>query len=334
MTLAEKIMTLRKKQGWSQEDLADRLDISRQSVSKWESGASVPDLDKIVNLSVLFGVSTDYLLKDESGQMVEISYSEAAPVQEPDSARTVTAEEANAFMEISRIFAGKIAVAVPLFICSPIVLIFLAGLSEEGLYGITEAAAEGIGLTVLFVFVAVGVVLAILYGMQIEKYEYLEKEAISLQHGVREAVQRKKEAHAPTYRKCVAFGVVCCIVAVIPLMIAGAMEAGEVTLVYCTALLLALIALGVSFIVWSACIQGGFDKLLEEGDYTPEKKHAKRRVAWLPGIYWGIVTAAFLAVSLSSNEWGSTWIIWPVASVLYAAVYGIMQAVCGRRERR
>ena len=61
MNLAEKIMTLRKKRGWSQEELAMQLNISRQSVSKWESGASIPDLDKILKLSEIFDVTTDYL---------------------------------------------------------------------------------------------------------------------------------------------------------------------------------------------------------------------------------------------------------------------------------
>ena len=64
MSLADKIMQLRKQKGWSQIDLADRLDVSRQSVSKWEMAQAVPELDKIVKLSELFNVSTDYLLKD------------------------------------------------------------------------------------------------------------------------------------------------------------------------------------------------------------------------------------------------------------------------------
>ena len=62
--LSEKIINLRKSRGWSQEELAERLDVSRQSVSKWESGVSNPELDKVVAMSTLFGVSTDYLLKD------------------------------------------------------------------------------------------------------------------------------------------------------------------------------------------------------------------------------------------------------------------------------
>ena len=83
MSLAEKIMNLRKKRGWSQEELASHLAISRQSVSKWESGASVPDLDKILKLSEIFNVTTDYLLKEtereESTESVEVTLSKTAP---------------------------------------------------------------------------------------------------------------------------------------------------------------------------------------------------------------------------------------------------------------
>ena len=65
MTLGEKLQTLRKAQGWSQEELAQRINVSRQALSKWESGASVPDTENVVALSRLFGVPTDYLLLDE-----------------------------------------------------------------------------------------------------------------------------------------------------------------------------------------------------------------------------------------------------------------------------
>ena len=64
MLLSEKIMSLRKRNGWSQEELAQQLGVSRQSVSKWESMASMPDIQKIMAMSEFFGVSTDYLLKD------------------------------------------------------------------------------------------------------------------------------------------------------------------------------------------------------------------------------------------------------------------------------
>ena len=65
MILADKIIAERKKNGWSQEELAEKLGVTRQSVSKWEGAQSVPDLQRILEMSKIFGVSTDYLLKDD-----------------------------------------------------------------------------------------------------------------------------------------------------------------------------------------------------------------------------------------------------------------------------
>ena len=75
MILADKITALRKKAGWSQEELAEQLGVTRQSVSKWEGAQSVPDMDKVVQMSRLFGVTTDFLLKDE------LSEEEPAPAR-------------------------------------------------------------------------------------------------------------------------------------------------------------------------------------------------------------------------------------------------------------
>lgn len=65
MRFSEKLAALRRREGLSQEQLADRLGITRQSVSKWESGAVMPEVDKLITLSELFGVSVDYLVKDQ-----------------------------------------------------------------------------------------------------------------------------------------------------------------------------------------------------------------------------------------------------------------------------
>lgn len=65
MTFGEKIQALRKSRGWSQEQLAEQINVSRQALSKWENGTSVPDTNNVVQLAKLFGVSTDYLLLDD-----------------------------------------------------------------------------------------------------------------------------------------------------------------------------------------------------------------------------------------------------------------------------
>lgn len=63
MTIADRILTLRKSKGMSQEELADAVGVSRQAVSKWESEQATPDLEKVVIMSDIFDVTTDYLLK-------------------------------------------------------------------------------------------------------------------------------------------------------------------------------------------------------------------------------------------------------------------------------
>lgn len=329
MILADKIARLRKQNGWSQEELAEKLGISRQSVSKWENGTSIPDLDKIIRMSGLFGVSTDYLLKDE---IEELTQDESVEIREEQSMRVISLDEANAFMELTRKLAHRIAVAVSLCIISPICLILLGGLSEFGDGLITEDMAGGIGTAVLLIIVAVGVAIFILEGMKLSKYEYIEKEVITLAYGVQGIVEKKKEEFEQTFRTCIAIGVVICIVGVVPLMVAAGLGAGDFVCIVCTDILLFLIACGVYFFVWAGSIQGSYDKLLQQGDYTAEKKVARQWTGFLAGVYWCIVVAIYLAISFRSSSWHTTWVIWPVAGVLYAAFAGIMNAIAGRKK--
>ena len=65
MTFGEKLLKLRKERGWTQEELAAQIHISRQALSKWEQGTALPDTENVLQVSRLFGVSTDYLLNDD-----------------------------------------------------------------------------------------------------------------------------------------------------------------------------------------------------------------------------------------------------------------------------
>lgn len=154
MILAEKITTLRKQNGWSQEELAAKLNVSRQSVSKWESAASIPDLEKIIKLSQIFGVSTDYLLKDELDEepCTAVACDEVFD-EGREAARTVTLDEANAYMDTVSRAAGKIAAGVMACIISPVPLILLGGMAEYRIIPITEDMAGGIGVAILLLIV-------------------------------------------------------------------------------------------------------------------------------------------------------------------------------------
>ena len=322
MILSEKIMMLRKKSGWSQEDLAERLDISRQSVSKWESGASIPDLERIVNMSQLFGVTTDYLLKDE------IEEAEFAEEMAPEitEGRVVTVEEANTFLETTKKYAGRIAPAVSLCVVSPVVLLWLAGMAAAGRGPLTEAVACGIGVIVLLLMVTVAVAVFLLTGIPYNKYEYLEKEKLTLQYGVSGIVEKAKETFAGTYRICITLGVVLCILGAVPLLVVSVFFGDNgYAVILATDVLLMIVAAAVWLFVRSGIIWGGFQKLLQEGDYTVENKAVNRKYEHVTVIYWCVWTAIYLAISLPTMRWEITWVVWPVAGVLFGALMAFLK---------
>lgn len=104
--------------------------------------------------------------------------------------------------------------------------------------------------------------------------------------------------------------------------------------IYCVALLLGLIAVGVFLFVWACGIKESCDKLLQEGDYTLEKKEVHKRTSFFPGVYWCLVTAIFLGVGLYYNEWRYAGIIWPVAALLFVVALGIVRAVADSRQEK
>lgn len=100
MIPADKIMELRKKNGWFQEEFAEKLNVSRQAVSKWEDAQSTPDLGRILQMAELFGVTTDSLLRDEIGADIPAQTAVELPM------RRVSMEEANEYLS-SQFEAGR-----------------------------------------------------------------------------------------------------------------------------------------------------------------------------------------------------------------------------------
>lgn len=328
MILAEKIAKLRKQNGWSQEELAMKLNVSRQSVSKWESTASIPDLDKIIKMSELFGVSTDYLIKDTvEVENNVVSYADDFTYEETDNIRSISLTEANTYMNLVEDASKKIAAGVAVCILSPALMILLAGLAECRLIAMTEDMAGGIGVSVMLLLIAGAVAGFIMTGLQLGKYEYMEKEALSLQYGVAGIVEAKKEKFDITFKQCIAIGVSLCICSAVPLMVAAAFNAEDIVYIYCVDILLFLVAFAVYLFVWAGMIHGSYQKLLEEGDYTREKKLSVKKFEAVASIYWSIITAIYLGYSFITFNWHVSWIIWPCAGVLYGALLGVLALV-------
>ena len=328
MILADKIIQLRKKNGWSQEELAEQMNVSRQAVCKWEGAQSIPDINKLIQLSKLFNVSIDYLLKDE---MEEVDYNisssdDEATIEEQSEKRFVSIQEANAFLKVKEETSGKIALGVAMCILSMIPLFLLSGAAENYLLPITENTAGGLGLVIMLIIIAPAVALFIQCGMKTSPFEYLEKESIETQYGVTGMVRERRENYRDTYMKNLVLGVIICILSAIPLFSTEIFNGNEFYEIVALSAMFVLVAIGVAFIVKANIPWESMKKLLQEGDYSvaeKERKRKKKSIAGpVSGIYWVLATAMFLVLTFVQPKFflyvGG--MFWAVAGILYVAV--------------
>ncbi|WP_303838080.1 helix-turn-helix domain-containing protein [Ruminococcus flavefaciens] len=311
MILADKIIELRKKSGMSQEELAEKLGVSRQSISKWEGAQSTPDLNRILQLSEIFSVSTDTLLKDTEELSAE-SASVQETVETEPPLRKVSMKEANSFLEKNEKHSIRTAIGVVLCILCVLPMILLETLGDTG---------DVIGVALMFMLISAGVALFIISGQGMKPYEYLEKEGIDTEYGISGMVSDKKSKFAPKHTLSIVIGVVLFILSVIPFIVfETVLKDGNFSDVIGAAVFFTMIAIGVALIVRSSIIMGGYNKLLEEDSFTREKKSHSHRPSPAMTVYWCSVTALYLALSFLTNRWDITWLIWPIAGILTPVV--------------
>lgn len=309
MNVSEKISQLRKEKGWSQEELGFKMNVSRQSISKWENGTSLPDLDKIVKLSLLFGVSTDYLLQNKQSEKTEEN--------------TISKEELDSYFQVYSMVAKKYALATSFCILSPALLILLAGLADCRI--ISESAAIGIGMCALLILVTIGVVLFISNGFKISKYKFLKYTDVKLDTNLKTDIYRQRDAFMPVYSKKIALGTALCILSIIPLFIGQCVSESDIVYIVCVDLLLILVSAGVYLFVKYEMVKDSYDKVLQVDAYTIEKKQEKK--IKIGGPYWLIVTALYMGFSFLLNDWSKTWIIWPISALLFVCILEILKIV-------
>ncbi|MBR1692975.1 MAG: helix-turn-helix transcriptional regulator [Lachnospiraceae bacterium] len=325
MILADKIIKLRKKNGWSQEELADKMDVSRQAVSKWEVAATIPNLEKIMQLSELFGVTTDYLLKDEI---------EDEEFSDTDDCRVkrITIEEANAYLDWRNIASVRMAVATFLCIISIIPLLILGAASEVEEYGITENFAGGAGVIALFLIVTIAVAIFIMCGFGNAPYDFIDEEPFELEYGVKGMVKERQKAYRATYSRNKVIGACMCVISPVPIFI-GAFTENEFMVVVFLTITIWIAGLGVFLLMISGIRWSSMQKLLKEGDFVYKKKKQDKVKDAVASAYWLIATAIYLGWSFFTMDWGKTWIVWPVAGVLFAAVMALCNIIADRDQK-
>ena len=246
-------------------------------------------------------------------------------------------EEASDFLAYRSNAAGRIALGVLLCILSPVLLILLGGAAHTGRLGLTESQAAGIGLVALILLVGAAVALFVTTGLRGSRFEYLQKEAIETAYGVDGMVKDRREKYRGSFGTLLTVGIVLCVLSPLPVFLPMLLDPSrqERTLSEIVPasvpLLLLLVAVGVYLIVRASTIWGGYQILLEEGEYTRAAKAESKRNETLTTVYWCAVTAGYLAWSLISKSWDKTWIVWPIAGVAFGLVLAVAKAL---REKR
>jgi transcriptional regulator with XRE-family HTH domain len=203
MTLGQKLRTLLKDNGMTQEDLAERLEVSRQAVGKWVNDKGIPEVGKLVQISNLFGVSTDYLLKED---YEEKGYPEENVVS--DSGYYVSQEMLDGYLSYSRQNVKQITGGISLFVLSNVFGCFDDYRIMSFLYWVTMAA---------------GIIMIVWQFLQIRKYQEIRNEHLTFDDKVFGEFKKQRENRRKKYAVMMIAGVV---------ILLASTEAGSFLMIY------------------------------------------------------------------------------------------------------
>lgn len=261
-------------------------------------------------------------ISDAAGPDV-MKASDGDPFDKKFRGKTVTMEEARSYLGDMALWSKGIAAGVFLCIMSPIAPVLLDGFGLRG-------AGDVLGAAMLFLFIAVAVYLFISNGISMSKYDWLKKEQFVLEPGVEKRLRGYREEQRAVFGRKIAGGVLLCVIAVVPSIVVEALTDSKFMEALAVAVLLCLVACGVTVFITEGIAYGCLGVLLQEGDYTPDRKKKSDLTGKIGAVYWPVVTAAYLGYSLITDDWGRSWILWPVAGVLFGAI----AAVCRLSDRK
>lgn len=287
MSLAENLQFLRAREGVTQEQLAERLDVSRQSVSKWEGGASFPEMDTLLKLCDMFHTDMDTLLRGS----VEKSLS----------------EDTAGYDRFMTLYARKIAGAVSAIVAGTAVMMLLYGRIGE-----MPSAA------LFLLIVAISAVVMVASGMEEDSFRK-QYPAVPDFYSEKEKVDFRRR-----YIWYTAGGVggILCGVALLLLFFTVFPEQ-EPYESFAGALFMLIVACAVYFIIYGGMLEDKYNipKYNRQNNPSPEDKERRRRAATACGIIMLLATAVFLAAGLGMDGWDSAVIIYPVGGVLCGAAW-------------
>ena len=181
-------------------------------------------------------------------------------------------------------------------------------------------------LFVMFVAIAIAVAIFIVNGSTMGEYESYEEQSLRLDSHTREMVESRRAKFMSRYTAMIAAGVALIILA------AGAF----ITINFSLSLFLTIIGFSVFLFIVAGSYSSAFDILLDKGEYSNKEaqKQADRIMGVAAVIYWPVATAIYLLWSFAGNAWHISWLVWPVAGVLFGAICGGVSVWFGMKGKK
>lgn len=295
MEFYQKIKKLRTQKGWSQEDFAEKLHVSRQAVSKWENGQGFPETEKLVKMSRLFHVSLDYLLKDEDHPLEVQGMTEEGYY--------ASQEVVEAYLLNKKQGAKRIASGVAILISSILLPMYFQ---------------EAFSYVLFMMIVAIGVAILVWQGLSVKAYKELETQPLVFDNSFIQGFRQKSLTNRKRYGILIVTGIVIIILSFGMFFLTNDTGRSD------RDPLLALIPLTWAFAVYLFVIAGSAlesERLVTNNEeyikqykqYEESSKHG-----WIHAVIWPLATAIFLAIGFIWNAWHPGWLVF-----LFAAVFTI-----------
>ena len=246
---------------------------------------------------------------------------------DPENKIAMDGNQVNQYLKDNRETSSRIGLGVAMCILSALPLLVLTGFSSR--IGIPENLAAAIGIGILLLSVGIAVYLFIVNGMKAEKYEDLEKHPVSLSETVSAMIRERQDAFRPVFARKIATGVLLIILGAAQIAITGVLinSDGGPLEVLPVVVLLGLVALAVYLFITGGTEQEAYEILLNTGDYTKSRRQGNEIMERFSGFYWALVVTGYLAWSFLTSKWAITWIVWPIAGMLYGAISALLGAV-------
>ena len=237
--------------------------------------------------------------------------------------------EVERYLQVSKETGKRIALGVGLILLGVANLIFLNALAERGY--VAEKIAQAAGVGGLLLMIALAVYIFIMAGVKSGKYENLETTIVKIDPYLHDRIVQMKDDYRPDFARRIAGGVGLILLSVVALVTVAILEVGgEFAVMLLVCVLLLAIGSAVGLFISAGSEMEAYDKLLNEGDYTKQHKAENSFAGKISGPYWLLAVVIYLTWSFITNDWGSTWIVWPIAGVLFALISAVSSLITKR----